>query len=100
MKAVLDGAVIAEAAKDDLVSIEGNWYFPPQSVREGVLTDSPTPYVCPWKGACQYYTVTVGDTTVTDGAFAYPTPFASAIERVGKDFSGFVVFTGGIEVVD
>ena len=40
MKAVLDGTVIAEAPKDDLVSIEGNWYFPPSSVAEGVLVES------------------------------------------------------------
>src|SRR3546814_3373160 len=72
MKAVLDGTVIAEADRQDLISIEGNWYFPPQSVREGVLSDSPTPYTCPWKGACQYYTVSVGDTALPDRAWAYP----------------------------
>jgi uncharacterized protein (DUF427 family) len=100
MKAVLDGTVIAEADKDDLISIEGNWYFPPQSVREGVLEESPTPYTCPWKGACQYYTITAGGAVAEDAAFAYPTPFASAIDRVGKDFSGYVAFWKGVQVTD
>lgn len=43
MKALLDGVVIAEADRDDLIRIEGNWYFPPQSVREGALSASPKP---------------------------------------------------------
>lgn len=100
MKAVLEGTVVAEADDDDLISIEGNWYFPPASVREGVLEPSPTPYTCPWKGACQYYTVRVGDHTSVDAAFAYPTPFASAIERVGRDFSGYLAFWKDVQVVD
>ncbi|WP_125131559.1 DUF427 domain-containing protein [Microbacterium sp. 10M-3C3] len=100
MKAIVAGEVIAEADKADLISIEGNWYFPPQSVREGVLTDSPTPYTCPWKGVCQYYTVTVGGQELPDRAWAYPEPYPTAIERVGKDFSGYVAFWKEVEVVD
>lgn len=100
MKAVLDGAVIAEADQAELISIEGNWYFPPSAVKDGVLTESPTPYTCPWKGACQYYIVQTGDRTSVDAAFAYPTPFASAIQRVGKDFSGYVAFWKDVQVVD
>jgi hypothetical protein len=51
MKAVIDGTVIAEAAQDDLIKIEGNWYFPPSSVKKEYLVESATPYTCPWKGA-------------------------------------------------
>ena len=47
MKAVWNGAVIAEAAKDDLIYIEGNWYFPPAGVAFELLEKSPTPYTCP-----------------------------------------------------
>jgi len=100
MKAVLDGTVIAEAPKDDLVSIEGNWYFPPSSVAEGVLVESPTPYTCPWKGECQYFDVTSGGTALKDRAWSYPTPYPTAIERVGKDFSGYVAFWKEVQVVD
>ncbi len=100
MKAVLDGDVIAEADKSDLVSIEGNWYFPPQSVRPGILVESPTPYTCPWKGACQYYDIALGGQTRSDLAWAYPHLYPSAIERVGTDFSGYVAFARDVEVVD
>jgi len=100
MKAVLDGSVIAQARDDELISIEGNWYFPPSAVREGVLVDSPTPYTCPWKGVCQYYTVQVDGRELTDRAWAYPDPYPLAIERVGKDFSGYVAFWKEVEVVD
>ena len=100
MKAVLDGSVIAEADKDDLISIEGNWYFPPSSVKAGVLSNTDTPYTCPWKGECQYYAVTVGDKTLDDRAWAYPVPYPTAIERVGRDFSGYVAFWKEVEVTD
>ena len=100
MKAIIDGTVIAEAPSDQLISIEGNWYFPPTAVKEGVLTTSPTPYTCPWKGECQYYTATVGGTEYRDTAWAYPVPMASAIEKVGKDFSGYVAFWRAAHVTE
>ncbi|PZU45434.1 MAG: hypothetical protein DI566_10085 [Microbacterium sp.] len=100
MKAVLDDTVIAEAPREDLISIEGNWYFPASSVRSEFLAESPTPYTCPWKGECQYFTVTVGDQTLADRAWSYPHPYPSGIERVGKDFSGYVAFWKEIRVVD
>ena len=62
--ALLDGVTIAEADKDDLVRIEGNWYWPPVAVTEDALAESPTPYTCPWKGECQYFTVTASNTAV------------------------------------
>jgi len=98
MKAVLGDTVIAEADEADLILIEGNKYFPPSSVKEGVLIESPTPYTCPWKGECQYYTVQVGDQQLADRAWAYPTPYPTAIERVRKDFSGYVAFWKEVEV--
>ncbi len=96
MKAVLDGSVIAEAPEEDLNSIEGNGYFPPSAVAEGVLVQSPTPYTCPWKGECQYYTVN----GLPDRAWAYLEPRPTAIARVGRDFSGYVAFSKEVQVVD
>ncbi len=98
MKAVWNGQVIAEADKEDLIFIESNWYFPPASVNFDVLFESDTPYTCPWKGECQYYDIVVGGETNDDGAFTYPNPLPTAIERVHKDFSGYVVFWRGVEV--
>ncbi len=100
MKALLDGETIAEASVDDLIRIEGNWYFPPQSVREQSFAESPTPYTCPWKGECQYFDVTVGGQSHHDAAWSYPHPLPSAFERVGKDFSGYVAFSEPVQVVE
>lgn len=100
MKAVVNGVVIAEAPREDLVSIEGNWYFPPSSVAPGVLRESPTPYTCPWKGVCQYYTVAIEGAEYPDRAWSYPEPYPTAIERVGTDFSGYVAFWKDVSVED
>ena len=100
MKAVLDGVTIAQAEKDDLVRIEGNWYWPPVAVAEGALVETPTPYTCPWKGDAQYFSVRTGGREFTDGAWSYPTPYPTAIERVGRDFSGYVAFDRKVEIVD
>jgi uncharacterized protein (DUF427 family) len=96
MKAVLGDTVIAEAAEADLIKIEGNWYFPPSSVVEGHLTESATPYTCPWKGECQYFSVD----GLQDRAWSYPTPYPTGIERVGKDFSNYVAFWKEVQVVE
>mgnify|MGYP006335083055 FL=1 len=98
MRASLNGTVIAEAEESDLIRIEGNWYFPASSVNFDLLRESPTPYTCPWKGECQYYTVVVDGQELPDRAWAYPTPYPGGIERVGKDFSGHVAFWKEVEV--
>jgi uncharacterized protein (DUF427 family) len=100
MKAVLGDILLARADREDLIQIEGNWYFPPTAVRFEHLAESPTPYTCPWKGECQYYTVTAGDTTLPDRAWSYPRPYPTAIERVGKDFSSYVAFWKEVQVVE
>lgn len=88
MKATINGRVVAEAPESELVSIEGNWYFPPSSIADGALDDSATPYTCPWKGVAQYHNV-AGQ---SDAGWSYPQPPSSAITRVGKDFGGYVAF--------
>lgn len=96
--ATLNGTVIAEASDDDIIMIEGNVYFPPSAVKEGYLTTSPTPYTCPWKGECQYFTVTVDGQAYPDRAWSYPHPYESAIPKVGKDFSDYVAFWKDVRV--
>lgn len=92
MQAKLNGTVIAEADRDDLIYIERNWYFPPSSVKAELLQKSDTPYTCPWKGDCQYFDVVIGDSVAKDAAFTYPDPKPSAIDTVKKDFSNYVAF--------
>ncbi|RCK70304.1 DUF427 domain-containing protein [Desertihabitans brevis] len=95
MKATIGNRVIATADAEDLVMIEGNWYFPPSSVRWSELAPSATPYTCPWKGPASYYSLVDGP---EDVAWAYVTPGATAVERVGKDFAGFVAFDRAVVI--
>jgi uncharacterized protein (DUF427 family) len=99
MKAIVLGQVLAEAPEDDTIEIEGNVYFPPAALAKEILHESETPYTCPWKGASQYYSATVESREVEDVAWSYPEPMASAITRVGRDFSGYVAFSPGVQIV-
>ena len=98
MQAVWNGQVIAEADKEDLIYIERNWYFPPESVNQDFLRPSPTPYTCPWKGVCQYFDVGQGDEWGSDNAWSYPEPLPTAMERTHKDFANYVAFWRDVEV--
>ena len=100
MKAVLNGTIIAEASEDELVKIEGNWYFPPDSVNHDLLVASPTLYTCPWKGKCQYFSVQDGDALLSDRAFSYPDPYPLSFERVGRDYSKYVAFWKDVQVTE
>ncbi|MCU1406823.1 MAG: hypothetical protein JWQ43_3126 [Glaciihabitans sp.] len=100
MKAVLGDIVIAEAPKEDLITIEGNYYFPPSSVNSEYLVVSATPYTCPWKGECQYFSVKDGETLLQDRAFSYPNPYPTSFDRVGKDYSNYVAFWKEVKVTE
>ena len=98
MRATVDGTVIAEAPESELVRIEGNWYFPPSAVKDGALSQSPTPYTCPWKGAAQYWDVVTPNGSRADGDWSYPALKPSAVDRVGRGFAGCVAFSPGVVV--
>lgn len=100
MQAILNGTVIANANKEDLIYIEQRWYFPPDSVRQDYLRKSPTEYTCPWKGDCQYFDVGQGEVWSTDSAWSYPKPIPGALEVVKKDFANYVAFWRDIEVIE
>ncbi|MDX2375853.1 DUF427 domain-containing protein [Microbacterium sp. LRZ72] len=100
MRAVWGDHVIAEAPEQDLIRIEGNWYFPPASVAEGMLVESPTPYTCPWKGPVQYYSLQTDEGLVDDAAFAYHELRPGAVDRVGQDFASYVAFSPSVQVVE
>jgi uncharacterized protein (DUF427 family) len=96
--ATLNGTVLAQADEADVLHIEGNVYFPPSSVNREYLVESPTPYTCPWKGECQYFSVKDGDDLLQDRAWSYPHPYPTAFDRVGKDFSNYVAFWKEVRV--
>ena len=100
MKAIWNDQVIAESPKEELIYIEGNWYFPPARVNQAFLTKSPTPYTCPWKGECQYFNVGQGDSQSQDSAFSYPNPLPGAFKMVKKDFSNYVAFWRDVQVTE
>ena len=70
--ATFDGTVIATS--DDTVVVEGNHYFPIDSVVAGVLVASDRTSVCPWKGTAAYYDVVVDGRTAENAAWYYPEP--------------------------
>jgi len=92
VRATIDGVLLADADGEHIISIEGSRYFPPDSLTIGTLKDSPTPYVCPWKGQARYYSVETPHHEHIDAAWCYPHPKRSAIETVGHDFTGYVAF--------
>jgi uncharacterized protein (DUF427 family) len=73
-----NGTVIAES--DDIVTVEGNAYFPRAAVRDDVLRPSSTTTVCPWKGTASYYTLEIDGRTNPDAAWFYPEPKDAAAE--------------------
>jgi uncharacterized protein (DUF427 family) len=100
MKAISNNTTIAEAPKEDLIRIEGNWYFPPNSIHRKYFVDSDHHTHCPWKGEASYYDVVVDGYTNEFGAWYYPQPKDGSIERVKKDFTSYVAFWNGIEVIE
>jgi uncharacterized protein (DUF427 family) len=92
MKAIVGNKVVAEASDEELIAIEGNWYFPPSAVAAMSLQVSATPYTCPWKGAAKYFNVVADGKVLADGAWCYPEPYSAALHLVGSNFARYVAF--------
>ncbi len=75
-KAVFNNTVIADY--DDIILLEGNHYFPPESVEMKYLRPSETSTVCHWKGVAIYYDVVVDNKVSRDAAWSYPDPSTAA----------------------
>ncbi len=91
MRAIWNGEVIAES--NDTVVVEGNHYFPAESLKPGHFEDSPTTTVCSWKGTANYKTVVVGGQRNHDAAWTYLAPKDAA-----KEIEGRVAFWKGVRV--
>ena len=91
VRAVWDGAVLAES--DQTVIVEGNHYFPADSVDHTHLRDSSEHSVCAWKGTASYFDVVVGDKVNRGAAWYYPVPKAAAAEIRGR-----IAFWRGVRV--
>ena len=93
MKAIWQTTVIAES--NEAVMIEGNHYFPVESVDNRLLTDSDTTSHCPWKGTANYYNVEVNDEINKDAAWYYADPSDAASEIRGR-----VAFWKGVQITE
>jgi uncharacterized protein (DUF427 family) len=91
MKATFSGQLIAES--DDTVVVEGNHYFPADSVRMEHLSPNGDTYVCPWKGQADYFDVTAEGRTAEGAAWVYPEPKPAASQIAGR-----FAFWRGVEV--
>ena len=91
MKAIWNGKVIAES--DDIVNVEGNAYFPPDSIKKEFFKDSGTHTVCHWKGTASYYHLRMEGAENRDAAWYYP-----QTKDLAKGIEGRVAFWKGVEI--
>lgn len=89
--ATWNGQIIA--ASDHCISVEGNAYFPPESLNKAFLRDSPKASVCHWKGNASYFDLVVNGKTNPAAAWVYKAPSPAA-----KSITGYVAFWNGVEI--
>jgi uncharacterized protein (DUF427 family) len=90
-KALFGETVLAES--EDTIRLEGNVYFPPDSVDWDRLTPSTTRTVCPWKGVARYHSMADAEGGAPDVAWTYPRPWPLA-----RRIRGYVAFWNGVHV--
>jgi uncharacterized protein (DUF427 family) len=91
MKATWENAVLADSGQT--VIVEGNHYFPPDSIKKEYFKSSDTHTTCHWKGLASYYHVQVGDKLNQDAAWYYPEP-----KEAAKSIKNYVAFWRGVKV--
>ncbi len=90
-KAVWNGTVLAES--DKCVVVEGNQYFPPNSINREYFQESNTHTTCSWKGVASYYNIVVEGEVNQDAAWYYPEAKSAA-----KNIEGYIAFWRGVKV--
>jgi len=91
MKAIWNGNILAESSST--VVIEGNHYFPPESINKTLFKSSTKQTTCPWKGRASYYNIEVNGEVNLDAAWYYP-----EVSELAKGIKGYVAFWNGVEV--
>lgn len=92
MQAKWNGKTIAES--NETIVVEGNHYFPPESVKQEFLQKNDHTSVCPWKGTAAYYDVVVDGKVNKNAAWYYPQPSDAA-----KQIKDHIAFWRGVEIV-
>ena len=93
MKANWNGEVLAES--NETIVIEGNHYFPPETINQDFFKSSDNHTTCPWKGLANYYDVVVGMDVNRDAAWYYPEPKDAA-----QEIKDHVAFWQGVSVTE
>ncbi len=92
-QAIWNGAVLAES--EQTIVVEGNHYFPPESINQEYFKLTDTHSVCGWKGKANYYTISVAGQENKDAAWYYP----EAKEKA-KNIEGYIAFWRGVKISD
>jgi uncharacterized protein (DUF427 family) len=90
-QAIWEGVVLAESERFEVV--EGNVYFPPETLNMAYFQPTNTHTTCGWKGVASYYTVVVNGKQNKDAAWYYPEPKPAA-----NHIKGYVAFWRGVQV--
>jgi len=90
-KAVWNGQVLAES--DQTIVVEGNQYFPPDSIKKDFFQPSSTHTTCGWKGVASYYSIVVDGKENKDAAWYYPNP-----KEAANNIKGYIAFWKGVKV--
>lgn len=90
-KAIWNGKVIAES--DKIIRLEGNLYFPPESIKKEFFQENESHTVCPWKGKASYFDIVVDGKSNRSAAWYYPQPSSAA-----KEIKDYVAFWKGVTV--
>ena len=91
MRAIWQDTVLAES--DETVVVEGNHYFPADSINRAYFQQSNTHTTCPWKGEASYYNVVVDGQVNNDAAWYYPEP-----KQAASNIKDHVAFWKGVKV--
>jgi uncharacterized protein (DUF427 family) len=93
MKAIWENVILAES--NATIVVEGNHYFPFDSINKHYFKDSNTQTTCPWKGLASYYNIVVDGKVNQDAAWYYPDPKPAA-----RNIKNYISFWKGVEVVE
>jgi uncharacterized protein (DUF427 family) len=96
VKAVWNGITLAES--EGTKTIEGNHYFPPESIKKQFFKESDYHTTCPWKGTASYYDIVVGEKVNENAAWYYREPKTEEARKL--NFANYVAFWKGVTVTE
>ncbi|MCH7492519.1 DUF427 domain-containing protein [Patescibacteria group bacterium] len=91
MKAIWNNQVIAD--NENTIIVEGNHYFPPDSIKQEFFVKSDMQTTCPWKGEASYYDIKVKGQVNRNAAWYYLEP-----KEAAQQIKGYVAFWNGVDI--